>query len=57
MSDAEVPSADALDQDRPVDPDAPDEDFPREIPVDAATADAVEQARELPLGDDDDARE
>jgi len=56
MSDAEVPSADALDQDRPVDPDAPDEDFPREIPVDATAADAVEQARELPL-DDDDARD
>jgi len=56
MSDAEVPSADALDQDRTVDPDAPDEDFPREIPVDATAADAVEQARELPL-DDDDARD
>jgi hypothetical protein len=52
MSDAEVPSADALDQDRPVDPDTPDDDIPREIPADVPAADAFEQARELPLDDD-----
>jgi hypothetical protein len=54
MSDAEVPSADALDQDRPVDPLAPDDELPQEIPADVPAADAYEQARELPLDDDRD---
>lgn len=52
MSDAEVPPDDALDQARPVDPDAAGDRLPHELPADAAEADAFEQSREIPVDDD-----
>lgn len=52
MSDAEIPDADAFEQSRPAAPDVADDRLP-EIPPDVSEADALEQALEVPFGDDD----
>jgi hypothetical protein len=53
MSDAEVPEADALEQNRPADPDVADDRFPSDVPPDVPDVDALEQSLEVPMDDDD----
>jgi hypothetical protein len=49
---ADVPEADAIEQQQPTLPDDDEDEEPVSIPSDAPEADALEQARGVPMDDD-----